>query len=79
MDPIGERAHGVLTREDSGRSSRFTGEFMQGDPKFDSPAESTTSDSELANLSVPAPLVTVVWRQLTVVRFDAPGNRAWTA
>lgn len=54
-------------REDSGRSSEMSGEFARQDPKFDSPPGSSTSDSELANLAPPAPLVTMVWRHLTVV------------
>ncbi|KAK9808271.1 hypothetical protein WJX73_005701 [Symbiochloris irregularis] len=58
-DPIAER-------EDSGRSSRISGEFMRSDPKFDSPPGSSDSDSELGNLAPQAPLVTLVWRQLTV-------------
>lgn len=61
QDPIAER-------EDSGRSSRISGDFMRNDPKFDSPPGSSDSDSELGNLDPPAPLVTLVWRQLTVVR-----------
>ena len=59
---------GIVDREDSGRSSQLSGEFMQSDPKFESPPGSSTSDSELTNLAPQAPLVTVVWRQLTVVR-----------
>ena len=68
--PYGREA-GVLDREDSGRSSRISGEFMHTDPKFESPAGSSSSDSELGNLTPPAPLVTLVWRHLRVVRFSA--------
>ena len=57
----------VVEREDSGRSSQLSGEFMQSDPKFESPPGSDTSDSVLTNLAPQSPLVTVVWRQLTVV------------
>lgn len=59
---------GVVEREDSAPDSQLSGEFMHSDPKFDSPPGSSTSDSELMNLGPQAPLVTVVWRQLTVVR-----------
>ena len=67
----------VMEREDSGRSSQLSGEFMQNDPKFESPPGSSTSDSELANLAPQAPLVTVVWRQLTVVRIVLAACKTW--
>ena len=55
-----------VRRDHSGNSSNLTGDFMKSDPKFDS-HPSSSSDSELADMLPTPPLVTVVWRQLTVV------------
>ena len=55
----------IVEREESGSSAM--GDFMQRDPKFESDGQSGSSDSELANLTLPAPPVTLLWRELTVV------------
>ena len=51
--------------QESPRSSRL-GSFMGNDPKFESPGASSASE-ELVDAQQQKPLVTVVWRNLSVV------------